>query len=69
MMMNLNSRMVSRYIVDDTNVSNEVQLSQLTSPRVQFANIPGGITVTYQEETDAKGSLEDSKYHYTNLWC
>ena len=71
MMMNLNSRMVSRYITDDAVVSNEVQLSQLTSPRLPvFANLQSGIMVTCEEHTDAKDSLEDRKYHYTNfLWC
>ena len=63
MMMNLNSRMVSRYITEET-ASNALS----TDPRRPiFASLHGGISVTREEHTD---SLEDrtSKHHYsTNL--
>ena len=61
MMMNLNSRMVSRYITDDGSASNEFQLTDPRRP--VFANLQGGISVTSEEQTY---SLDDRKYH-TNL--
>ena len=62
MMMNLNSRMVTRYIIDDT-VSNDPSTD---SRRPVFANLHGGISVTREERTDSD-SFEDCKHQFANL--
>ena len=57
MMMNLNSRMLTRYIIGDT-VSNELSIN---SRRPVFANLHGGVSITREERTD---SFEDCKHQF-----
>ena len=69
-MMNINSRMVSRYIADDNTESNELSTDPRFGRRVFFPS-HGGISVTREERTDsAHHSLVDCKYYqYYNKPC